>query len=489
MGGHVPPADARASGIHAPKPGRLEARRDRDRILYSSEFRRLAGVTQVASAVEKLLIHNRITHSIKVEQVASGITSYVDATIGDPIFGAAGEWRVAAAGLGHDLGHPPFGHIGEETLHELVTCAEHRNSPRGSAERADKQRRCKGCLLEDGFEGNAQSFRIVTKLAVRKEEDPSATGDYRRGLDLTRGTLAALSKYPWLRGDQLGKPNKWGAYDCDRDQLSWVLAGSSDDQYTGSARSPALEAQVMDWADDITYAVHDLDDFFRLGLVPLDALRDTSSKEFRNFLAYAEKSVSEELYDGIDINELKDYVENRFELLPSRPFLGYPTDVASVGAVVSDLIDLFVSHTRVSDGKIDPDRRPKYLNEILKQLTWYYVIDNPSLSSIQFGQRRILRELFHAVMELCEDGYADPNPNQRARVKKQRRLPVLLKYFVNGAINDDGCKKAYGERRDSLLARGVIDFIASLTDLGAYKLHARLRGDADVSIMEPSIAF
>lgn len=122
--------DERWSGETDESLGRLPARRDRDRILYASEFRRLAGVTQVASATENLLIHNRITHSTKVEQVGTSIVAiHENANLPtNPRMGAAGEWRVAAAGLGHDLGHPPFGHIGEEVLDRILVCSQHRSS-------------------------------------------------------------------------------------------------------------------------------------------------------------------------------------------------------------------------------------------------------------------------------------------------------------------------------------------------------------------------
>jgi dGTPase len=159
---------------------------------------------------------------------------------------------VEAACLAHDLGHPPFGHIAEN---ELQSCIKP--------------------YRLDSFEGNAQSFRIVTKLAVRSFGE--------KGLNLTRATLRAILKYPWMFEDASKLPksrDKWGAYSTEGQQLQHALNGRSSSQ-------PNTEARLMDWADDVTYAVHDVEDFYRAGLIPLDRLA-TSRDERRRFLKYLE---------------------------------------------------------------------------------------------------------------------------------------------------------------------------------------------------------
>lgn len=183
---------------------RFDYERDRDRLLYSSAFRRLAGVTQVTAVRERHLLHNRLTHSLKVAQLgrrmAQRLLRLEGGFQGDLDDGCR-EYLpdiVETAGLAHDIGHPPFGHIAEEVLAE---------------EMADL----------GGFEGNAQSFRIVTKLAVR---------DSSLGLNLTRASLNSVLKYPKFRsqvaspGEATGVPwydrsrgTKWGAYDRDQNEF------------------------------------------------------------------------------------------------------------------------------------------------------------------------------------------------------------------------------------------------------------------------------
>ena len=157
---------------------RSPAQKDRDRIIYTSAFRRLAEVTQVASPTDAHVFHNRLTHSLQVAQVGRSLAQRLRK---DPVsceqVGGIDPDTVEAACLAHDLGHPPFGHTAEEKLNELI------------GERAG------------GFEGNAQSFRIVAKLAFKSTK--------HEGLDLTAGTLAAILKYPWLKRENPEKPNKW----------------------------------------------------------------------------------------------------------------------------------------------------------------------------------------------------------------------------------------------------------------------------------------
>lgn len=241
---------------------RTETERDRARLGYSAYLRRLAGVTQVVSPdLTSARLHTRASHTHKVALVSRELAEHLtrkavsgDAQTLDAIRRSGGLDITAceAAGLAHDLGHPPFGHAGEEELDRLLLS-------RGQPE---------------GFEGNAQSFRIVSTLDTYK------TG--QQGLNLTTVTRGAILKYPWARnisGEGTSTPGfnmrhqKFSAYDSDLEELRLVrdalFAENDERAYPGNGKRPmqSLEASVMDLADDIAYSVHDLEDFLTAGVI------------------------------------------------------------------------------------------------------------------------------------------------------------------------------------------------------------------------------
>jgi len=249
--------ETRKSGSTAGDLAASPFRADRDRIVASPFFARLGGVTQVVSASGSGLLHNRLTHSLKVAQVARAIGERL---AGDPVVAELGGCDldvVEAAALAHDLGHPPFGHLGEQELDRL---ARHRFG------------------LPDGFEGNAQSFRIVTTT--------DTGGPASAGLDLTAAVRAAMLKYPWTRrahphphprempdpprgasepADEPGTGStKFSVYVTELDDMA-----QAREPFTGLLEpwQQTVEASVMDTADDIAYAIHDLEDFHRIGVL------------------------------------------------------------------------------------------------------------------------------------------------------------------------------------------------------------------------------
>ena len=281
---------------------------------------------------------------------------------------------VEAAALAHDLGHPPFGHDGEEVLCQLVD--------EGGAE---------------GFEGNAQSFRIVTRLASHADDDRDEREELSGnvGLNLTRATLNALLKYPWCRAPCGKRHRKWGAYRIDKSRFDWARVGWNEGVLS-------LEAELMDWADDVTYAVHDLEDFYRAGLIPIHRLVNPAEQE--RLLAGAVERKPELAERAEGLAKALEAVLGPMALL-DRPYDGGRLQQTIMNAAASSLITQFVigNAVRISSSSersvvIDQDVRLQVT--LLKEVTHHYVIGHPRLVSVREGHREILRTLFGIYMEV-----------------------------------------------------------------------------------------
>jgi len=291
------------------------------------------------------VFHNRLTHTLQVAQVGRRLSekfhkhqkSLVEA------HGGVNPDVVEAACLAHDIGHPPFGHLAEEVLQKLV------------GEDAES------------FEGNAQSFRIVTTLAFRSEEYP--------GLNLTWPTLRAILKYPWTYSNRpSGKMNKWGAYSSEAESFRHAT------EHADGPVQRSAEAEIMDWADDRTYAIHDVEDFYRAGLIPLHLLKgDTGSAataERERFVAHviANRDHVAELSgvsdDDID-NVLATLLFTHFSL--DRVYEGTRKDRAKLRSFTSQLVNRYINGLKLADpsaGKaIIKERAFEIEIAIVKQLT------------------------------------------------------------------------------------------------------------------------
>ncbi|MFH9224517.1 deoxyguanosinetriphosphate triphosphohydrolase family protein [Streptomyces lydicus] len=432
---------------------------DRDRILYSSAFRRLAGVTQVAAVREHHLLHNRLTHSLKVAQIGRRMAQRL--TKSQSKFGIADkDWLpdiVEAAGLAHDIGHPPFGHIAEEILREELE------------------------EVNASFEGNAQSFRVVTRLASRK--------DPMYGLNLARGTLNAVLKYPQFKEEvsanrtshpwhDRGFGGKWGAYKSEAEEFNFArLKTTGNISEDSDPRLRCAAAVLMDWADDVSYAIHDIADYFRAGLIPLDLihLENYVSKNRRirrdRFLEFAKRELRkryiqfdpdrfEAQYDFLVREKLviddewTDTRDDRFELneLQRRLYADFSrgvlwTDQAPHVAIEIDL---------------------QYQVEILKQFTWFYVINQPSLAVAQKGQKRVIKALLHELMELLED--YEPG------AKIASRIPVHLRDIYDGVLDFDANNRGVMASDEHRRGRAVCDYLCALTEDQALDLYERITG-------------
>jgi len=411
-----------------PKPeNRSEAERDHDRILYTTALQRLAGITQIAAPEAGVAIHNRLTHTLKVSQVARRLAKRL---------GLAGDRQevAAAAALAHDLGHPPFGHLAEIALNK-------RAKPWG------------------GFNGNAQSFRIVNFLALRS--------DTYRGLNLTRRTLDAVLKYPWLQdlGDDT-KVEKWGAYETELRFFDFARAGASADELS-------LEAQIMDWSDDVTYAVHDLEDFFRLGLIPLDRLAAVDEGERRRFSASfyqdpRKRGVLRLKFSKARLSEqdLEEAVARLFTE-PAAPFglispyRGSRRDRTNLRYQTSYLIGRFIAAATRNAERLEIARQELAEVAVLKELAWFYVITDPSLSTIQRGQEKVIEGLHDTYVAAA----LDTESGHRLFPLAQRELLERI-------------------RTSSEAQRIATDFVAGLTEAMAYELYRRLTGVSPGSILD-----
>ena len=407
-------ADTERWAAEAPKrPGRTAFQRDRARVLHSSALRRLAAKTQIVRAGSGDFPRTRLTHSLECAQIGRELGAALGC---DPDL-------VDAACLAHDIGHPPFGHNGEIALAGLAGAG--------------------GPLECGGFEGNAQSLRLLTRL------EPKVPG---AGLNLTRATLDAALKYPWV-----GSKGKYGAYESDRPVFSWARSGAPDGRR-------CLEAQVMDWADDVAYSVHDVEDGLHAGLVTLEALRSPAE---RSVIAALALSAYCDPQWGATTAEL----ETVFAEFMARPFWQFSFDggftaLAAVKNLTSELVGRLCQAaeratlgadeapapasarlTRYAADLVVP--RPQLLEcALLKAVALQYVMRRAGAAEQQAGEREVIAELAMAIYE---------------------GAPATLDPVLRPSWEDAGQAGAEAARR-----RVVIDQVASLTDKSAIVWHHRL---------------
>lgn len=410
---HYDRADKERFLLEDPKdPRRSPFDRDRARILHSAALRRLGTKTQVLGPTSDDFVRTRLTHSLEVAQVGRGLALELGC---DPDV-------VDAACLAHDLGHPPFGHNGERALDEV------------SADIG-------------GFEGNAQTFRLVARLEAKVLDEVGKPG----GLNLTRATLDALTKYPWGRGGGPSRKKslaKYGHYEDDEGVFSWMRIGAP-------VGRRSMEAQIMDLSDDIGYSVHDLEDAVFTEHFKPEQLQDAGERAriVASTLAWYGPAISED-----DLMAAADTLS----ALPFWPgsYNGSYAARVHMKDLTSQLIGRFCAATeeatraeygngplgRYSANLVVP---PEIQAEIglLKGIAVHYVMSPRETEPLYYQQRTIVQDLVEALYE-----------------RGSTALEPTFAEEWERAENDAG------------RLRAVVDQVASLTDFSANQWHSRFVG-------------
>jgi dGTPase len=388
--------------VKAERVERDEFVRDRARVLHSVALRRLAARTQVVGVGESDFPRTRLTHSLECAQIGRelAVSLGADADLVD------------TACLAHDLGHPPFGHNGETALAEFA---------------------------EDfgGFEGNAQSLRVLTRL----EAKVTAANGESAGLNLTRATLDAATKYPWPRQPSM---QKFGVYSDDLPVFEWMRQGAP-------GQTQCVEAQIMDWADDVAYSVHDLEDGVQAGHVPLARIDDAGDRA--ELVALARES-----YLDVPADDLTEALERlRQQDFWLHDFDGSMRAMVALKRMTSELIGrLCGAATRATWERADGAPLRRYAGDVvvpertraecavLKAIADRYVMRRDVALRLQRRQREQLAELLAALT-----------------TSAPTTLEPWLRTAYEAATDDDG------------RLRVVVDQVASLTDTSAVAWHDR----------------
>ncbi|MFE3829033.1 deoxyguanosinetriphosphate triphosphohydrolase [Streptomyces sp. NPDC059092] len=402
------------------RPGRTAFQRDRARVLHSAALRRLAGKTQVVTPGSRsqewdASPRTRLTHSLECAQVGRELGAALGC---DPDL-------VETACLAHDMGHPPFGHNGEQALNDFAAdCG--------------------------GFEGNAQSLRLLTRIEPKRFVRSPESGELVSvGLNLTRAALDAATKYPWPRGAHPTQPGsaKFGVYEDDLPVFRWARAGAPADRI-------CFEAQVMDWSDDVAYSVHDFEDALQAGHVDPVAL--SSEAERSGIWAVA---IGRYVPADTDPGELAAALDR----LTAQEWWPHGHDGSALAQsrlkdATSQLIGRFCEAaegatrqtyglgplTRYAAELVVP-RAARHECAVLKAVADRYVMQRAEQEVLRADQRVVLAELAQALTDRAPRGL---DPQFRA---------------LFAAAGDDRARQ-----------RVIVDQIASLTDAAARSLHAEL---------------
>ena len=378
---------------------RTEFARDRARVMHSSALRRLGVKTQVMEAGQEDFPRTRLTHSLEVAQVGRELGSALGC---DPDL-------VDTACLSHDLGHPPFGHNGEEALNQIASSC-------------------------GGFEGNAQSIRLLIRLEAK-----TVLPDGKSiGLNLTRASLDAATKYPWAFD---GKNPKFGFYEEDKEIFDWV-------RLNAKSQTKVFEAQVMDIADDIAYSVHDIEDaIYGQHFSPL-AL--DSEPEFKEVVKLAATEYATEI-DEDNLNKaLNSLIKQSWWV---KSFTATQLDMAALKNMTSHLIGKFTEEI---------EQATKAGNKAANFTRYNANLIVPLDTKAQIAVLKAVVNLFVMQRKGAAENYAKEQDLILNIVEGLQNNPQKLDPQFKHQFDNAGSSKE--------AKRAVIDQVASLTDSSARRL-------------------
>ncbi|SHI18735.1 anti-phage deoxyguanosine triphosphatase [Ferrimonas marina] len=421
---------------HRSADQRSPYQRDKARVLHSAAFRRLQSKTQVLGVGMNDFYRTRLTHSIEAAQIGTGLNAQLRQKY-PQLASVLDDHLIEALCLAHDIGHPPFGHGGEVALNYMMR--EH-----------------------GGFEGNGQTFRILTRL-----EPYTQTA----GMNLSRRTLLGVLKYPVCHRQvaeatppapvasyrQL-KAQDWvpakAIYDDDKEALEWVLtplAAEARQAFQASEpgephRRPlhcSLDCSIMELADDIAYSVHDLEDAIVLGIVH----RDTWQAEVVSPLTQQESP-----FTPAQLSQLSDDLFCRHHYRRKD--------------AIGTLVNALITSVELTDNLEHPDPlfgfrarlapRHQGLLQVLKQFVFRNVIRKPEVQLLEYKGQQVVMELFEAFSS---------DPERLLPLDTQSRWQQQVHQGQHGS-------------------RVIADFISGMTDDFAARLHNNLFGMTKGNLFE-----
>ncbi len=434
------------SGAFFQIDGRSQFQRDFDRIVFSSAFRRLQDKTQVFPLPESDFVHTRLTHSLEVSCVGRSLGTLVGSKILSRYPALKKEYAhfhfgeiVAAACLAHDIGNPPFGHSGEDAISEYFK--------NGNGKDFKSRLNAKQWNDLTRFEGNAQGFRIITRL-----QNPRISG----GLKLTCATLASFTKYPkesfipdksQISAEKEKLYKKFGFFQAEKSlfEEAALITGlkkrENPDKFLWWHRHPL--AYLVEAADDICYRIMDLEDGFRLGLI--------SFKDTESLLMPFSRGGNLKAYKERDENDKIGYLRAK-----------------SISAIVNQLAEAFADEEKnILAGKYEDDlissiNFSKPLN-IIKDLSVDKIYSYKSVVEREAGGYEVLGGLLdifsNAVNEAAE---------RKASPKDKTIIKLLPKQFMG--------KNGKPEKDLYIRLLNITDFVSGMTDSYAVSLFRKIKG-------------